>query len=181
MMPQPYEYFPKAQNHLAPTIGMAGLLGAALLFLAARMMSAYAVFPQLAGVVLLTLGALMVARCCVRFRYRIEEDPEVPGAFDLTVALLRGKKIRTVCRLSLSDLHRVEVVTPACRRQVMKKYHNDLIHSYCPGLLPARSLILRFDESDSAVVVRLCPDDTLERMLLDAQSRNTASDSPEKP
>ena len=175
MKPQPYECYPEPQNHLAPVIGMASLIVAAMLFLAAHMMSAFAVLPQLAGVVLLTLGTLMLARSLVRFRYTVEEDAENPGSYDLTVTLLRGKRIRTVCRLALRDLHAVDAVTPDNRRQVLEKYHNILIHSYCPGIFPARSLILRFDEGENAIVVRLCPDDSLAQMLADAQKANAQS------
>ena len=157
-----FEQRPTPQNRLAPLCALTGVTAAIVLLLAAGQAPAYASLLQGGAILSLVLCVYMISRWRIHYIYRLCEEPD---GVTLSVALLRGGKERTLCRLLLSDLCASHVITPDNRRAQLAAYRGDLIHTYCPELSPARSVLLAVCEGEGRVIARLSASDALVAQL----------------
>ena len=61
----------------------------------------------------------------------------------------------TVCRLLVTDLKEIDVVTPENEKELRAKDRADRVHALCPDLCPVRSVYLMFEENGNRIVLRL--------------------------
>lgn len=166
-----YGETPRRENKIALVVSLASFLaGMLLIWLAAAM--PYPAIWQCVGVLLVAVAVWFLVRAQVTFRYEILPDARGYEGEDLVVRQIRGKKEVVVCRLGLADLCAVDSETPDTRKAVKQKYHGDRVNNYCVDVLPARALLLAFDDADTRVVIRLQPSAALTEILTRALEEN---------
>ncbi len=166
-----YEYTPKKENNKAAHLVLLFLIGG---FLLLALTSALPNLPfrwvfQIVGIVLIGGGIYLYTRYFTRtFTYAIVRRED--GSDDLTVTECQRKSRITVCRLSLSGIERIEIVTAAerDRRKALKKElraNRRTLFTYTVNLALAKVSFLSATECGQAVAICFEPDEQLLRML----------------
>lgn len=148
-----YSETPKRQNRLSAVIALCCALAGLVLLTVSRYLP-YTSIVQMLSLVFWVVAVYMAARACLRYTYRLQRD-EGDGKMELAVVQIKGKQTVTVCRLLLSDLCEIDVVTPTNGKELTEKYRADRIHNYCVDLSPSRSVYLLFEENGERIVLRL--------------------------
>ncbi len=173
-----YEYSQKTQrtNNVATAL-------AAILFAAALVLLAFtAVFElpftgiyQALIICLLTFSVLIVTRYLLKsFVYTVKESE---NGYDLDVVEIRGKSAITVCRISLSNIERVEILKTnekEKKKKLKKKAIKESrkIFSYYPDIMPQKECLVFVTECDYPYLLKLAADETLTNILVSAQEEN---------
>jgi hypothetical protein len=181
MKHSPYSVVPKPQNRIAMTISAVCFAVALIGIYGSQAVSAYPVVLQAIGLAALVASIYMLTRAQVKYIYAIEPDDTNPEENDLVIARLQGKRRTVVCRLAVKDVREIDVATAENKKALADKYHGDVVHNYCPELLPARSAYLHFEDMAPGtvlsatedetqlpsvrIVIRISPDETLLQLL----------------
>ena len=179
-----YEVTPQPQNHVTQVLAGCGFAAALIAFAASRWMSAFRLIPQCVAMIALVAGVYGIARSQVRFQYLLsltlsEEGTPVPQ--ELTVTLLRGRRRTVVCRMDMPTLLCYAEIRPENRKQILERFHRQMIYPYYPELAPAHSIILQFREPNGDVTMRLAWDDTLWDYLRRTGAENVGAASSQPP
>lgn len=161
-----YEYIPQGSNKNAKNIISLLILGgfAIMLF---TMMAENVPFKwvlQLIGLVLMAVGVLLMTRYVSRsFIYRVDTTDE---GTDLTVIELQRKSRITVCRISLSNIKDVHVMSISDKEQekaLVSAFKTDgrKRFNYCIDLNPEKFMWIVADECGEEVAVKLTYDEKL--------------------
>lgn len=172
-----YEITPQPQNHTTAVLAGCGLLAALIAFAASRLISSYRLIPQSIALIALVAGIYGVARSRVRFHYLLSLTMAdgVPMPQELTITLLRGRRRTVVCRMDMPTLSRYAELTPGNHKEMLERFHRQMIYPYYPELAPAHSMILQFCEPNGDVTMRLAWDETLWSYLTRTGAENLSA------
>ena len=148
-----YSETPTRQNKLSAVLALCCAVAGVALLSFSRYLP-YVSLVQTAAFVLCIVAVSLAARACLRYTYRLQRD-EGDGKDELAVIQIKGKRSVTVCRLLVTDLKEIDVVTPENEKGLRAKYRADRVHALCPDLCPPRSVYLLFEESGNRIVLRL--------------------------
>ena len=167
-----YEWIPPKSNQKARTAVIVLFFGAFALMLLPNILPSlpFRWVPQFLGLFLLTAGVFLVTRYLTKlFIYRIVGEG---ASLDLTVteAASNGKRKITVCRVGLSNIHRL-VVLDASKPEIEKKERELLKKSrvkqydYRPDLCPQKSILLIVEEGGEELCLFLAYEERLASYL----------------
>ncbi len=162
-----HQYLPEGKRSGMKAICLALFAVAVILFLASGAgLFPYHAFFQFGAVTMMALAITLMGRYLLRhYLYRVADDGE---GLDFTVDELSRRGRYTVCRLSLSLLAMAEPWSDETRPRGSSKVYN-----YCVEIHPTDSWILRFDDTDGPIYIRLSPDETLIGLFREAVARHT--------
>lgn len=108
------------------------------------------------GIVFLFAGAFVFFRfVMMSFTYRIEQNTD--GTLDFCVICRIGKRLRTLCRVSLRDI--TGIYDSAQYKKLIKKSQFTSRYSYCP--LTTKPYFLTLDNDDGSALIRFLSDKKL--------------------
>ena len=148
-----YSETPTRKNKWSAVLALCAAIAGVVLLSFSRYLP-YASLVQTAAFVLCIVAVSMAARACLRYTYRLQQD-ERDGKDELAVIQIKGKNTVTVCRLLVTDLREIDVVTPENEKELRAKYRADRVHVLCPDLCPPHSVYLLFEENGNRIVLRL--------------------------
>ena len=148
-----YSETPKRQNRLSAVIAFCCAIAGLVLLTFSRYLP-YTSLIQMISLIAWIIAIYMAARSVIGYTYRLQRD-ENDGKDELAVEQIKGKRTITVCRLLVSDLREMDVVTSVNKDAIKDKYRADRVHNYCPDLAPSRSVYLLFEENGQRIVLHL--------------------------
>ncbi len=161
-----YSFTPKRTNNNAKLLSFVLLLSSGLIFMASSFCGIYRGMIQTLALCMLTVGIFITTRFCLKnFTYIIEE---YDGGYDFIVNEVQGKRIFTVCRLSLNILMTCVPSENEKSLELKAKPHN-----YCVDIRPSDAYILIFRDIDNDIAVKITPDETLLKIFKSAIEQNT--------
>ena len=156
-----YDYQPHRQNAIAALLALALLALAAVSFVVAALVPAFATIPQAVGLLLLVPMIQIVTRYLVtRYLYRIR--PYEDGNVDLEVYAYRGgARMQLICRVGLEEITATAPLTAANRKppEGIRRYN------YARDIRPKEALVLSITNEDGDCQILLCPDARLTEIL----------------
>lgn len=158
-----YSETPQKTNRHAAVFGLLSSLCGLILFV----FSAFLPYPsilQAVGVVFLIVAIFLVGRALTFYTYTLQKS-DADGLDELCVTEHRGRRNTTLCRLLLRDLQKIDECDRTSERAVRKTYQGVRIHSYCPDVLPAKTVYLHFLEDGIDIVLRLQPSEDYMNVL----------------
>lgn len=119
---------------------------------------------QLIGLCLLTAFLLLMVTYLLR-RYIYCIEPRDDGAStdvpDLVILQQQGKRIGTVCRISVSDVEKITHVTKENRRALAKTVKGGRIYHYADRIAPPNLYLLTVRDGDRRFYLRILADERL--------------------
>jgi hypothetical protein len=159
----------------------ASVTSSVLLGVASVEQSAFSPYFKLASMLFLLLSILVFVRFIgTRYLYKLMIWPSGEG--ELTVTELRGffgkssraLVKRTVCRISMSDVASVNVVSDekeAKRIRRISRKERAAVYNYNADLFPNAFSVLKIEDADGISYVRFSPDSELLRLISDCISQ----------
>ena len=149
-----YRYTPKPNRLPAVLLAAVCFLAAFALFVPYAAEDAVLIFLRGVGTGIFLIGFVLLDRYAfTTFSYSLEANDSVPGRMDFVVSSVRYGRIRTVCRVSVSDV--TDIVKYDKKRKSaagVKKYN------YCPDRVGNNRYVLSLDD-DGPAEIRFSPDE----------------------
>lgn len=152
-----YSYKPEHADSTSKVISFVVLGAAAALIMLGEILKEYQPLLMTAGFVLAMCGVLV----CIRFllstyTYIIEADTEA-GIADLVITEIKGKTLRTVCRVSLAG--------GRLFADEKGKKPNGAVYDYRPSPFTPNSRYFEVPERDGEGFVRFSPDEKMVELM----------------
>jgi len=155
-----YRYTPKPNRLPAFFLAAVCLFTAFALFVPYDIGDGLSVFLKGIGTGAFLIGFVLLDRYAfTTFSYSLEANDSVPGRMDFVVSSVRYGRIRTVCRVSVSDV--TDIVKYDKKRKSaagVKKYN------YCPDMVGNNRYVLSLDD-DGPAEIRFSPDEKAENII----------------
>ncbi len=162
-----YEYDPKSPKKEEKAIVLGLLAIAAILFgVGAIPGIPYPALYQFAAVFSLTGMVLVLSRCLLRrYTYAIaaREDAAPDAAPDLVITEFygNGNRAAVVCRISLSDIEEVLLLTRENRKSVSSLLKKKRVYHYLAKLIAKNIYLLTVRDEDEIFYIRILADEKL--------------------
>ena len=171
-----YEYDPRSPKIKELGLFLAMTLPALPLFaLSWGIGNVFAWLYRLTAVLLLTVGFGFASRYLMRrYVYRIEprDGVRLDAPPDFVVIEQIGKRVRTVCRVSVGDAVEITRLTHENRKALAESGKKKRCYVYIAGLSPAEEVLLTVLDGDEAVCIRVLADEKLYFLLKNAIDSN---------
>ena len=155
-----YSYLSKSSNNKAK------ILSAALFFSAVVLLALSAAFElpyegifQMLCALFMTFSVLVLTRYVFK-SFLLSVFP-CEGGFDFTVTECRAKEKITVCRISLSNIERVDILTKENKSELRNAAKGRKVFCYYPQLSPDREVFVFVTECGEKLLLKISPDDTM--------------------
>ena len=119
---------------------------------------------QLVGLCLLAAFLLLTLACLLsRYTYCIEprDDGIITDVPDFVILYQQGKRIGTVCRISVSDVESVAHITRKKRRALAKATKGRRIYHYTDRINPPNLYLLTVRDGERRYAIRIVADERL--------------------
>ena len=111
----------------------------------------------------------LVSRYLVKsFSYRLEEST-YGDAEELVIVEKTGKRMRTVCRIAVSDVQAAERITRANRKALLRKTGKGRVYCYQAQMEPTDHCLVSFLEGEDTSYLLISADDGLMDRILEHQ------------
>lgn len=183
-----YQWIPPKTNKMAQRSTLILFSGAVLLFGITVVLPhiAYRWAFQLLSLGLLTLALFLVTRYMTRsYLYQIREEGEESADLEVVELTGKGKRRVTVCRVSLSGIHRVTLLDLSDggkSEALLASYKKDRrrIYDYCVDLQPVKSCLICCREGGEEQLIRLEYDPLLLQRLTPPAEEDPLGEDPER-
>ncbi len=169
-----YSHISKSSNNSAK------ILSGAFFFSAVVTLACTAVFElpyegifQMLCALFFTLAVLLLTRFV--FKSFLLSVFSVDDGFDFTVTECRAKERITVCRVSLSNIERVCLLTEENKKELRAAEKGRKVFSYYPDLKPDVECFVFVTECGEKLLLKLSPDDMMLDILKSAEQKNASS------
>ena len=177
-----YTYTPPKESKKLKLLTGVFFFAALLLFAFSMSFSLpYEWLVELAAIVLLTGAILLFTRFVFKeYTYKIERTEE--GGYDLVVDEITPRTNVTVCRVSLSNIERVELLCEKNADELRRKAKERKRFSYLPDLFVAEGsdCFVFVTECGEPLALRLSADKTLYGILKNAEQGDASEDNSEE-
>lgn len=160
-----YRYTPQEPKRREATVTVALLLLASATIAVSKIPNI--LFPmllQLVGLCLLAVFLLFTVTYLLRrYIYCIEprDDGIVTDSPDFVILQQQGKRIGTVCRISVSDVESAVRITKENRRVLAKQIRGGRIYHYADRINPPNLYLLTVRDGDRRFYIRILADERL--------------------
>ena len=164
-----YEYAPKTNKKKEKLWVLSLVAVAACLFTVSCIPGV--LFPallQLAAVICLCATVLLSCRYLLRsFVYRIEEtqNPLVDTPLDFLILEYHGKRVQTLCRISLTEIKKVEAITKENQKQIADSLKGKNVYDYTVQLELKDRWLLRVEREEGTFYLKITANEELIRYL----------------
>ncbi len=161
-----YEYVPNPSRLREKiTVSIAGILAAVLYVVSTLPKTVFAWAFQLGAILCLTLAILITTRYLLRnFAYRVE-PAEYGDGMDFVILETYGKRITTVCRISLDDIRKAEPWNEKTKSAWKNEMKGKRVYRYAPELFARNATVVCIEESDATSFLLISADPQLLRIL----------------
>ena len=158
-----YRFTTQKNNKSASTLSLCLFLAAAVLFLSPSLISVpYKMFWQLGGIACLVAAVAILTRFVFKsFRYDVV--PTERG-LDLNVTEIQGKSVITVCRIGVSNIEKVLVLSRG-EKADEADLRDRRRFSYIGEMFAQKECVVLATECGERLLIRLSHDDELVRIL----------------
>ena len=169
-----YSYMSKSSNNKEK------ILSGALFFSAVVLLASSAVFElpyegifQMLCALLFTFAVLLLTRFV--FKSFLLSVSLSDRDFDFTVTECRAKEKITVCRISLSNIERVCLLTDENKKELREAAKGRKSFVYYPEMTPSVKCFVFVTECGEKLLLKLSPDETMLDILKNAAKSNQKS------
>ena len=169
-----YSYMSKSSNNSAKILSGAFFFCAIVLLAStAAFELPYEGFCQMLCALFFTLAVLVLTRYVFK-SFLLSVFP-VDDGFDFTVTECRAKEKITVCRVSLSNIEKVCILSEENKKELRVAAKGRKVFSYYPDIKPARECFVFVTECGEKFLLKLSPDDIMLDILKSAEQKSTTS------
>ena len=162
-----YEYAPKHDKQFELQLSRC-LLPIGFMFFAASFLNDHLAFELLRMIasLLLLVGSTMVMRFSRSYVYRVApREDDALGGLDLTVTELHGNRTKVVCRISVTDITKIERVTSENRKAIFKSAKGNRLYRYVDCMGYESAYLLWTVDGEEMVCLLIRADDRLIEIL----------------
>lgn len=126
----------------------------------------FLLFRCLSYVLLMTATVIVGRYLNHRYSYRVapREDGDLLGN-DLTITEYMNKRTRVVCRISVSDITKIERVTGENRKEIFKTARGNRIYRYTDRMGYENTYLLWVEDGEQTVCLLILADERLRSLL----------------
>ena len=155
-----YEYQPKETKKREKSIvGITLLLGSFCFGVSRIAEIALPFLYQLLAVLFFSAAVVVAVRYLMRsYRYRLEETDR---GVDFTVTEQSGKRIQTVCRISVDEIRKICAASSMSRGDRKRFVGKRLLYPYVASIRPADLVYLLIESNGTQYLIKICADQGL--------------------
>ena len=163
-----YEYKPSVKKTREKLVATMAFVLAALAFCAASAFRLRYLFVyQFLGAICLMIGVTVVTRYLMRsYRYRLAPSDGFGGeTMDFSVIESYAGRVRTVCRISLSDIVEVSYLQRENQKALRAEQRGKCVYYYVEEMKPRGLCLLSVRDGEETLFVQIVADERLYLLL----------------